>query len=116
MQLVGGLKWPWVVMADWNIEPVDLTSWAKQANAVLVRPWAPTCGAKEYDFAIVSEVLSSRVDSVAVISDGLQSHERAPSLRSSSVRASIITAVQLVAPRGEAVGERWPRQACAMPA
>ena len=38
---------------------------------------------------------------VAVLSEGLKSHERAPQLRPGSVRACIKTAVQLVAPRGD---------------
>jgi len=37
---------------------------------------------------------------VAVLSEGLSSHERAPKLRRSSVRARIVTAVQLVSPLG----------------
>jgi len=38
---------------------------------------------------------------IAVLSEGLESHDRAPTLRPSSVRGRVITAIQLVAPLGE---------------
>ena len=64
---VGSLAWPRVILADWDIEPEDL-SWARLATGVLVGPWSPTCGKREYDFAIVSEALASRVGALNALS------------------------------------------------
>ncbi|CAK0798961.1 unnamed protein product [Prorocentrum cordatum] len=70
MQRAGGLKWPGVVAADWNVEPADLTSRGKKASAAPVRPRAPASGANEYGYAIMSEVLSSRFDTLPALSGG----------------------------------------------
>eukprot|EP00959_Pyramimonas_sp_CCMP1952_P201273 4209094-Pyramimonas_sp.AAC.1 len=70
---VGSLEWPWVILADWNIEPDGLASWAKQPSGVLARPWSPTRGKtrgkRECGYAIVSGALASRVGAVKVLSD-----------------------------------------------
>eukprot|EP00959_Pyramimonas_sp_CCMP1952_P244605 5113061-Pyramimonas_sp.AAC.1 len=68
MEWLGTFEWPWIIMADWNIEPNLLTSWASKADGVVVRPWQATCGNSEYDFAVVSTVLASRVGKVEVLS------------------------------------------------
>ena len=44
MKWTGGLARPRAILADWNVEPDDLTSWAKQVSGVVVRPWQATCG------------------------------------------------------------------------
>ena len=64
-------------------------SWAVSKGVYPVRP---------REFITRTRYLRTRTGEVAVLSEGLASHERAPQLRASSVRARIVTAVQLVTP------------------
>jgi len=96
------------VIRDYNPsydEGRDIVTFAETGDDTKVS-WAVSKGIRPLvrprEFITRVRYVRTPEGAVAVISDGLQSHERAPSLRSSSVRASIITAVQLVAPRGEA--------------
>ncbi|CAK0789309.1 unnamed protein product, partial [Prorocentrum cordatum] len=66
-EFVGQLESPWVVMGDWNMEPVDVREWARSAGGALVCPEGPTCGSKVFDFAVVSRVLTGFVDVAEVL-------------------------------------------------
>ncbi|CAK0854059.1 unnamed protein product, partial [Prorocentrum cordatum] len=66
-EYVGQLESPWVVMGDWNMEPVDVREWARSAGGALVGPEEPTCGSKVFGFAVVSRALTGFVDVAEVL-------------------------------------------------
>ncbi|CAK0843900.1 unnamed protein product, partial [Prorocentrum cordatum] len=66
-EYVRQLESPWVVIGDWNMEPVDVREWARSAGGALVGPEEPACGPKVFDFAVVSRVLTGFVDVAEVL-------------------------------------------------
>ncbi|CAK0837763.1 unnamed protein product, partial [Prorocentrum cordatum] len=66
-EFVGQLESPWVVMGDWNMEPVGVREWAHSAGGALVAPEEPTGGSTVVDFAVVSKVLTGFVDAAEVL-------------------------------------------------
>ncbi|CAK0807367.1 unnamed protein product [Prorocentrum cordatum] len=62
---VGSLDGPWLLLGDWNMLGSDVLVWSRKARGVLLQSHAPTCGSREIDFGVCSELLAPFVAEVS---------------------------------------------------
>ena len=69
--LVGQFSEPFLIGADWNVEPEVLLAsrWVDQIGGVLLASDSPTCGTSEYDYFVASSFLSHRAEEPAACFD-----------------------------------------------
>ena len=67
LQGLAGLRGPWGVGGDWNLEAADLQEWARLAQGVALAPSEPTRGGRCPDFFAVSRVPAGLVKDVGAI-------------------------------------------------
>ena len=69
--LLGQIKGPWIVGADWNINPstLEASKWPELVRGVIVSTATPTCFSNTYDFFVVSEGLAPAVAGIARVED-----------------------------------------------
>ena len=99
-QLLASLHVPWVLAADFNLEPHVLqeSGWLELVRGAIAAPEQPTCGKRCYDYLVVSKGLLPSVVGVAVVDDaGL--HPHSPSRLFIRGRPRQVQARMLVAPR-----------------
>ncbi len=79
-ELLQSLDAPWVLAADFNMEPDVLAAsrWPALVGGVIFAPGAATCGTATNDYFVVHEKLASAVAGVSVVADaGLHTHRPA---------------------------------------
>ena len=71
--MVGTLKGPWVLAADFNCTPQQLedTGWLKLVNGRIVAPGLPTCKNRTIDSFVVSNNLAGMVVGAVTVSGAL---------------------------------------------
>ena len=76
-ELIARLHGPWVLAADFNIEPAVLQQcgWLDLVKGKIIEPPVATCGKKKYDYFVVASGLAQSVVGCAVVHDaGLHPH------------------------------------------
>ena len=72
---VAALNHPWIIMADWNLEPAELqeTGWVRQVGGALLVPragWTCSSSGRLIDFAVCSASCTSWVREIGAHMDG----------------------------------------------
>ena len=99
-QLVG-INGPWVIGADWNFTPSELTGtgWLELVGGAIVAPNGPSCNGKVYDYFVVSKSLLHAVAITQRLDDSVHvPHTGVRLLLRSRLRA--VCTRTLVAPSG----------------
>ena len=70
-QTIRALRGPWILAADFNMEPQQLasTGWLDLVQGTVWAPLAPTCNQMVYDFFVTDRRLDHAVLGVAVVND-----------------------------------------------
>ena len=70
--VVRSLRGPWIIAADWNLQPQTLADslWPELVGGVVFATTLPTCNDSTYDYFVVQRDLASSVVGVQRIEDG----------------------------------------------
>ncbi len=77
-QVVHSMSGPWIIGADWNMDPCTLaaTGWLDVIDGVAVIPNGSTCGAACLDYFVVPRMFAHAIAGISVIGDaGFHPHK-----------------------------------------
>ena len=97
MVLLDAVDGPWVVAADWQVPPDELTATGlpERVGGVVVAPSVPTCGKHTLDYFVVSRALAHVVvGAQAVANSGTKLHLAARLVLASAGRSRLVRKVK----------------------